>query len=91
MTDAAHRLLVELRLLTEALAERPLGEPQCGLDERLTHGPRRERRRRAESRGRSSGPVPRGVLVTLKRDGRPQLSNVGYLYEATSRTDRRSR
>lgn len=28
----------------------------------------------------------RGVLVTLKRDGRPQLSNVGYLYEPASRT-----
>ena len=26
----------------------------------------------------------RGVLVTLKRDGRPQLSNVGYLYNADS-------
>ena len=23
-----------------------------------------------------------GVLVTLKRDGRPQLSNVGYVYDA---------
>lgn len=31
------------------------------------------------------GTGPRGVLVTLKRDGRPQLSNVGYLYEPTSR------
>ena len=28
----------------------------------------------------------RGVLVTLKRDGRPQLSNVGYLYDAGSRS-----
>ncbi len=28
----------------------------------------------------------RGVLVTLKRDGRPQLSNVGYLYDPASRT-----
>lgn len=27
------------------------------------------------------GTGPRGVLVTLKRDGRPQLSNVGYLYD----------
>ncbi len=26
----------------------------------------------------------RGVLVTIKRDGRPQLSNVGYLYDAVS-------
>ena len=25
-----------------------------------------------------------GVLVTLKRDGRPQLSNVGYTYDAES-------
>lgn len=25
----------------------------------------------------------RGVLVTLKRDGRPQISNVGYLYDDT--------
>jgi PPOX class probable F420-dependent enzyme len=24
----------------------------------------------------------RGVLVTLKRDGRPQISNVGYAYDA---------
>jgi PPOX class probable F420-dependent enzyme len=31
------------------------------------------------------GTGPRGVLVTLKRDGRPQLSNVGYLYDAASR------
>lgn len=31
------------------------------------------------------GTGPRGVLVTLKRDGRPQLSNVGYLYDAESR------
>lgn len=31
------------------------------------------------------GTAPRGVLVTLKRDGRPQLSNVGYLYEPASR------
>ena len=23
----------------------------------------------------------RGVLVTLKRDGRPQLSNVGHVYD----------
>lgn len=32
------------------------------------------------------GSGPRGVLVTLKRDGRPQLSNVGYLYEPQART-----
>jgi len=32
------------------------------------------------------GSGPRGVLVTLKRDGRPQLSNVGYLYDPASRT-----
>jgi PPOX class probable F420-dependent enzyme len=32
------------------------------------------------------GTGPRGVLVTLKRDGRPQLSNVGYLYDRDSRT-----
>lgn len=32
------------------------------------------------------GTGPRGVLVTLKRDGRPQLSNVGYLYDRSSRT-----
>lgn len=32
------------------------------------------------------GTTPRGVLVTLKRDGRPQLSNVGYLYDAEART-----
>lgn len=31
------------------------------------------------------GSGPRGVLVTLKRDGRPQLSNVGYLYVADDR------
>lgn len=31
------------------------------------------------------GSGPRGVLVTLKRDGRPQLSNVGYLYDAAAR------
>lgn len=31
------------------------------------------------------GTSPRGVLVTLKRDGRPQLSNVGYLYEPSAR------
>lgn len=31
------------------------------------------------------GTGPRGVLVTLKRDGRPQLSNVGYLYDEMSR------
>ena len=24
-----------------------------------------------------------GVLVTIKRDGRPQLSNVGYVYDGT--------
>lgn len=27
----------------------------------------------------------RGVLVTQKRDGRPQLSNVGYLYDPAAR------
>ena len=32
------------------------------------------------------GSGPRGVLVTLKRDGRPQLSNVGYLYDPDTRT-----
>lgn len=32
------------------------------------------------------GTGPRGVLVTLKRDGRAQLSNVGYLFEAATRT-----
>ncbi len=32
------------------------------------------------------GTGPRGVLVTVKRDGRPQLSNVGYLYDPASRT-----
>lgn len=32
------------------------------------------------------GSGPRGVLVTLKRDGRPQLSNVGYLYDPDART-----
>jgi len=31
------------------------------------------------------GTGPRGVLATLKRDGRPQLSNVGYLYDTASR------
>ncbi len=31
------------------------------------------------------GTGPRGVLVTLKRDGRPQLSNVAYLYDPRSR------
>lgn len=31
------------------------------------------------------GSGQRGALVTLKRDGRPQLSNVGYLYDASSR------
>ncbi len=30
------------------------------------------------------GTGPRGVLVTLKSDGRPQLSVVGYLYDAVS-------
>jgi PPOX class probable F420-dependent enzyme len=28
---------------------------------------------------------PHGVLVTLKRDGRPQLSNVSHLYDPASR------
>lgn len=32
------------------------------------------------------GAGPRGVLVTSKRDGRAQLSNVGYLYDAAART-----
>lgn len=32
------------------------------------------------------GSGPRGVLVTLKQDGRAQLSNVGYLYDSTSRS-----
>jgi PPOX class probable F420-dependent enzyme len=32
------------------------------------------------------GAGPRAVLVTLKRDGRPQLSNVGYLWEPGSCT-----
>lgn len=31
------------------------------------------------------GKGPRGVLATLKRDGRAQLSNVGYLWQAASR------
>lgn len=31
------------------------------------------------------GTGPRGVLATLKRDGRPQLSNIGYRYDTTSR------
>ncbi len=31
------------------------------------------------------GSGPRAVLVTLKRDGRPQLSNVGYLYDPAAR------
>lgn len=31
------------------------------------------------------GTSSRGVLVTLKRDGRPQLSVVGYLYDPESR------
>lgn len=32
------------------------------------------------------GSGPRGVLVTIKRDGRPQLSIVGYLYDSATRT-----
>jgi PPOX class probable F420-dependent enzyme len=32
------------------------------------------------------GTGPRGVLVTVKRDGRPQLSNVGYLYDHATQT-----
>jgi PPOX class probable F420-dependent enzyme len=32
------------------------------------------------------GAGPRGVLVTLKRDGRAQLSNVGYVFDRSSRT-----
>lgn len=31
------------------------------------------------------GTTPVGVLTTLKRDGRPQLSNVGYLWDAETR------
>ncbi len=30
----------------------------------------------------------KGVLVTLKRDGRPQLSNINYAYDAPTRTVR---
>ena len=30
----------------------------------------------------------RGVVVTLKRDGRPQMSNVDYLADAGARTIR---
>ena len=30
----------------------------------------------------------KGVLVTLKRDGRPQLSNINYAYDAATRTVR---
>ena len=30
----------------------------------------------------------RGVLATIRRDGRPQLSNVGYAYDTASRTIR---
>jgi len=32
------------------------------------------------------GTGPRDLPLTLKRDGRPQLSNVGYLYDGPSRT-----
>jgi PPOX class probable F420-dependent enzyme len=32
------------------------------------------------------GTTPTGALVTLKRDGRPQLSNVGYLYDTAARS-----
>ncbi|MGW4300485.1 PPOX class F420-dependent oxidoreductase [Streptomyces sp. NPDC004646] len=32
--------------------------------------------------------VQEGVLVTLKRDGRPQLSNVGHVYDPEERTVR---
>ncbi|MFJ4922173.1 PPOX class F420-dependent oxidoreductase [Streptomyces sp. NPDC088725] len=31
------------------------------------------------------GTTPTGVLTTLKRDGRPQLSNVAYLYDPATR------
>jgi PPOX class probable F420-dependent enzyme len=31
------------------------------------------------------GTTPTGVLATQKRDGRPQLSNVGYLYTPETR------
>jgi PPOX class probable F420-dependent enzyme len=31
------------------------------------------------------GTTPTGVLTTQKRDGRPQLSNVGYLYDPATR------
>lgn len=34
------------------------------------------------------GTTTRGVLVTLKRDGRPQLSNIVYGWDAASRTAR---
>ena len=34
------------------------------------------------------GDRDRGVLVTLKRDGRPQLSNVNYAWDSGSRTVR---
>ena len=46
----------------------------------------------------SSGPDPRllgfvaenhwGVLATIKRDGRPQLSNIGYAYDPRARVAR---
>jgi PPOX class probable F420-dependent enzyme len=29
--------------------------------------------------------IPHGVLVTLKRDGRPQLSNVSHVYDPAAR------
>lgn len=34
------------------------------------------------------GTTAHGVLVTLERDGRPQLSNIAYAWDAASRTAR---
>lgn len=34
------------------------------------------------------GTTNKGVLVSLKRDGRPQLSNINYAYDTTTRTVR---
>jgi PPOX class probable F420-dependent enzyme len=42
----------------------------------------------AEPREDLFGERPRGVLVTLKRDGRPQLSNVVHHYDPATRTIR---
>ncbi len=33
---------------------------------------------------RSLASVHLGVLITIKRDGRPQSSNIGYAYDATT-------